>query len=41
MPLGIVWLFTVVVPDETVTVPSAAGMAEAPVYGTDPSGPSW
>jgi hypothetical protein len=41
MPLGIVWLFTVVVPDETITLPRLAVMAAAPVYCTDPSGPSW
>jgi len=33
-----VWPLMVVVPLETVTVPSAAGI---PVYGTLPSGPSW
>jgi hypothetical protein len=39
MPLGIVQVFTVVLP--TVTVPSEACMAEAPVYCTDTSGPNW
>jgi hypothetical protein len=41
MPRGMVWPLTVVVPEEIVTVPRLAGMADAPVYCTLPSGPSW
>ena len=41
MPLGTIWPLTVVVPEDTVTVPREAGMADAPEYWTDPSGPNW